>query len=168
MSKIQCLCGYLISDNTDFISYKARFIADQDYFDLLDEIENKDFYSQANSFHKFFQEIFQCSKCQNIIFLSQEKRFDFQPINKQNKPTVLNSTFGTKWKGVMSANYYDGKGEIWWFTNVDGGFKQKLTLEVLREIYFHKFEELQKSDLLRSSFLRINGEIEHNFDIEKL
>ena len=166
MSKIKCLCGNLISDNTDFISYKARFIADQDYFDLRDEIENRDFYKQNAAFIKYFQEIFQCSECQNVIFLSQNRRFDFQPLEKQPKPTVLQSALGDGWKGVMSANFYDGKGEIWWFTNTDGGFKQKLTLSELKKIYFDKFNELQSRALLRSAFLRIEGEIVHKYGVE--
>ena len=29
--KIQCLCGYIIADQTDSITYKAAFFADQDY-----------------------------------------------------------------------------------------------------------------------------------------
>ena len=37
--KISCECGYVIYDQTDFISYKARFTADQDDNDLLDKIE---------------------------------------------------------------------------------------------------------------------------------
>ncbi len=30
MSKLGCQCGHIISDNTDFIPYKATFISDQD------------------------------------------------------------------------------------------------------------------------------------------
>lgn len=168
MSKFQCVCGKLISDNTDFISYKARFVSDQDYFDLCDEIENKDFYKRADAFHKYLNDIYQCFDCQNIIFFSNNERFDFQPLKKQEKPTVLKSVFGDKWKGVMTANFYDGRGEIWWYTNVDGGFKQRLSLDELKKIYFDKFEELHKSNLLRSAFLRINGEIVHNYSDETM
>lgn len=166
MSKFQCVCGNIISDNTDFISYKARFVSDQDYFDLCDEIENKDFYKQSASLIKYLNDIYQCSQCQNIIFFKNNERFDFQPLEKQQKPTVLKSVLGDKWKGVMTANFYDGKGDIWWYTNVDGGFKQRLSLDELKEIYYKKFEELQKADLLRSSFLRVEGEIIHDYDAE--
>jgi hypothetical protein len=31
MSKLGCVCGHVIRDQTDDISYKARFIRDQDY-----------------------------------------------------------------------------------------------------------------------------------------
>lgn len=37
--KIFCRCGYILSDNTDTISYKAHIIPDQDWFDVWDKIE---------------------------------------------------------------------------------------------------------------------------------
>lgn len=30
MSKLGCICGHVIRDQTDFIAYKARFVRDQD------------------------------------------------------------------------------------------------------------------------------------------
>ena len=31
MSKLGCVCGHVIRDQTDDIAYKARFVRDQDY-----------------------------------------------------------------------------------------------------------------------------------------
>jgi hypothetical protein len=39
--KIFCECGYTIHCNTDCLSYKASFTADQDSFDLIDKIEEQ-------------------------------------------------------------------------------------------------------------------------------
>jgi hypothetical protein len=39
--KIFCECGWVIYDQTDYISYKATFRADQDSCDLLDRIEEQ-------------------------------------------------------------------------------------------------------------------------------
>ncbi|WP_310425423.1 hypothetical protein [Chamaesiphon sp. VAR_48_metabat_135_sub] len=39
--KIFCECGYVIYDNSAAISYKARFTANQDSFDLCDKIEEQ-------------------------------------------------------------------------------------------------------------------------------
>ena len=36
--KIQCECGNVISDSTDYLPHKAHFVADQDWFDLLENI----------------------------------------------------------------------------------------------------------------------------------
>ena len=41
MSKLGCICGHVIRDQTDFIPYKARFIRDQDdesYHAYIDDI----------------------------------------------------------------------------------------------------------------------------------
>jgi hypothetical protein len=166
MSKIRCLCGHTISDNTDFINYKARFIADQDYFDLLDEIESADWTKRANSLYKYSQEIYQCMNCQNVIFLIENERIDFQPINKEKSVNLLYSTLGKEWKGFLRAYFAEEKGEIWWNTNVDSGYKKIPNLDELKKIYFDKFEELLKLNILRNCFLRINGTIEHEFSTE--
>jgi len=39
--KISCECGHTIYDSTDNISYKAYFVADQDYYDLCDAIDEQ-------------------------------------------------------------------------------------------------------------------------------
>ena len=42
MSKLGCICGHVIRDQTDFIPYKARFIRDQDseeYYTFTSDIE---------------------------------------------------------------------------------------------------------------------------------
>lgn len=36
MSKLRCSCGYVISDSTDHLSYKAYFVADEDLQDVLE------------------------------------------------------------------------------------------------------------------------------------
>lgn len=38
--KIQCACGEIIVDQTDYLSYKAYIIGDKDYFDFLDAIDD--------------------------------------------------------------------------------------------------------------------------------
>jgi len=37
--KLQCRCGAVIRDQTDFISYKAYLVADEDWFDVLDDVD---------------------------------------------------------------------------------------------------------------------------------
>ena len=39
--KIQCECGNVISDSTDYLPYKAHFVADQDWFELLENIDKR-------------------------------------------------------------------------------------------------------------------------------
>ncbi len=169
MSKLQCKCGNTIYDSSDFISYKARFIADQDYTDFLDEVEKKDWHKLTKSATKYFREIFQCTNCNNIIILSPEgmKRFDFAPLEKDNCEGALRSYVGAAWKGTMTANFTNGSGDLFWHTNKDSGFLQDLTLEELRLKYFNKFGELCKLDILRHCFLTVNGKCEHRFNSGK-
>ena len=167
MSKIECRCGQLIPDTTDFISYKGHLIADQDYFDFFDEIENKDWRDATSIASKYFNEIFQCTNCQNIIIVRDNKRFDFKSIDVEGDSKILKSYLNEKWLGLISANFRNGHGEIYWQTNLESGFRQELSLTELKNIYYRKFEELMKLNILRQSFLRINGEIEHDFNKKK-
>ncbi|QOW45847.1 MULTISPECIES: hypothetical protein [Acinetobacter] len=41
MSKLGCLCGHVIRDQTDYIPYKASFISDKLDFAMLDELEKR-------------------------------------------------------------------------------------------------------------------------------
>ena len=166
MSKIDCKCGHMISDSTDFISYKGHLIADQDYYDFFDEIENKEWNDATSAGSKYFNEVFQCTNCQNIIILRDNKRFDFKSIGSEDDSKILNSYLNEKWLGMISANFRNGKGEINWHTNMESGFRQELSLLELKNTYFRKFKELVNLKILRHSFLRIDGEIEHDFDFK--
>jgi hypothetical protein len=77
MSKISCKCGNILPDNTDYISYKAQFIADQDKEDLYNTFD-KDYQLIANTFSKYSGEIFQCDICGNLILLKNNERYDFK------------------------------------------------------------------------------------------
>ncbi|NAS32526.1 hypothetical protein GTQ40_16205 [Flavobacteriaceae bacterium R38] len=165
MSKIKCKCGYVISDSTDFIAYKGHLIADQDYYDFYTEIENKDWHDATSIGSKYFNEIFQCTNCQNIIIIRNNKQFNFKSIDSESNSKVLNSHQNEKWTGIISANFYNGQGELYWYTNLESGFLQELSLTELKETYFRKYNEFQDLKILRHSFLRINGEIKHNFEL---
>ncbi|AZA98511.1 hypothetical protein EG359_02325 [Chryseobacterium joostei] len=163
MSKIQCNCGQIIPDQSDFIKHKAHFVADQDYFDLLDEIENREWNDLATRASKYFSEIFQCNSCNSLIVFKDKKRFDFAPLDKDKSSGILTSYLGQKWLGTLSANFRNGQGDIFWSTNLESGFRQNLALEELRQLYHQKYKELTDLNILRHSFLNINGIIEHVF-----
>lgn len=165
MAKILCNCGELIKDQTDFIRNKAHIVADQDYFDLFDEIENREWNDLAKRASKYFSsEIFQCNCCSNIIIFKDNKRFDFCPLDKDNSSQILTSYLGQKWLGTMSANFRNGQGEIFWNTNLVSGLSQNLTLNELKQLYDQKFKELTELKILRHSFLSIDGKIERQFN----
>jgi hypothetical protein len=56
--KYRCRCGNLISDNTDNLPYKARFVADQDWEEFVTLME-----SPEGSAHRLIKHIYQCPSC---------------------------------------------------------------------------------------------------------
>jgi len=85
-------------------------------------------------------------------------------LDKEKSSKILTSYLEQKWLGTMSANFRNGKGEIFWSTNSESGFRQNLTLDELKQLYNLKFKELKGLKILRHSFLNIDGNIEHKFD----
>lgn len=73
---IQCACGNVIKDVTDSISYKARYISDQDWFDVLDRIDSAIKSDESNKDHLCQEistfimgkakDIYQCTECGRI------------------------------------------------------------------------------------------------------
>ncbi len=168
MGKLLCTCGQIIFDQTDFLKNKAHVIADQDYMDFFEEVENKKFMGMSGKATKYFTQLFQCANCHSLLIIrpDADKAIFFLPRDKENSKDLLRSYLGSKWLGTMSANFINGQGEIFWETNLESGFRQNLSLLELKETYEKKFEELSKLKILRHSFLRIDNSIEHEFDNE--
>ena len=118
----------------------------------------------ASRASKYFTEVFHCESCNNLIILKANQRFDFSPLHKNKNSKIFISYLGEKWPGILSANFNNGKGEIYWNTNYENGFRQNLTLEELKELYNKKFKELKDLKILRHSFLNINGNVEHQYE----
>src|SRR5690606_1529981 len=141
----------------------------QDYMDFFEEVENKEFMEMTSKAIKYFTEIFQCDNCKGLMIFRRDKERAtfFIPQDKENSEDILSSYLREKWLGTMSANFTNGQGEIYWNTNLESGFRQRLSLLELKEIYSRKFEELSKQKILRHSFLRIDNRIEHKFNNEQ-
>ena len=79
--KFLCECGHKILDITDSVSFKAHIIPDQDWFDLLNEIDKaieksgpteKDKENAAMQIRMYISKLtktlFQCQNCGNVFF----------------------------------------------------------------------------------------------------
>lgn len=108
MSWIRCHCSYKIHDSADYLRYKGRIIADQDYFDYIDSvaeiIESEcpdrkkllvNFYCK---FIDIIKTVYQCPKCGRLYIECENELFCFSPENHTDKD-VLKSVHGEKWKG---------------------------------------------------------------------
>ncbi|MCL2386739.1 MAG: hypothetical protein FWC89_04215 [Defluviitaleaceae bacterium] len=96
MGKIQCECGNELSDSVQGASNRARFIAEQDLFDFLDEIESECPRIAPSKTWRYFGDIFQCFDCNNIIIFSNGCYRDFRPIEKAESANILTSQVGKK------------------------------------------------------------------------
>jgi hypothetical protein len=164
MAKISCTCGQIIFDQSDHLSWKAHLLADQDYGNFLDAVEAARWEDSARGAHAYFRDVFQCTACNDLVLFVGERRFDFAPLEREASARVLVSHRGDEWRGLLRARSRDGKGEIWWDTNKDRGFRRDLSRAELDELYYRKFEELAALDVLRDSFLTIDGETVHSYE----
>ena len=95
MGKFMCKCGCIMCDNTDGISYKARLIADQDFFTFLDEIESECPHKAPSNAWRYIEDMFQCPDCGNLIIFRDE-RYDFQPVDGHKGRVTLSITKKSK------------------------------------------------------------------------
>ena len=133
MAKITCKCGNVILDQSDSNRWKARFMPDQDYDDYLDVLDEPDSVEKRRVLSHVFHELFQCSACGGLLVFRNGDRqgIFFEPENKEAAKQILQSGYGSAWKGFLSANYYEGKSTLHWYTNVESGYRADLELEEL-------------------------------------
>ncbi len=96
---IQCRCGNQIKDITDDIAYKAHYISDQDWFEVLDEIDNaimntcadkKEVCNKVFSFiSKRSKNIYQCTACGRLFIDDNDRNLnEFTPVKNMGNKTV--------------------------------------------------------------------------------
>lgn len=91
MSKFQCSCGHIIRDNTDYLSYKAYYISDQDFYDFLDELEGESRDNFASVAYKYVRDIYQCTKCNNIFIFRGDFFHEFQATQPDSHSLLISS-----------------------------------------------------------------------------
>ncbi|MGO4528551.1 hypothetical protein AB4Z30_05670 [Paenibacillus sp. 2TAF8] len=184
--KFSCDCGHIITDSTDFLSYKAHLIADQDLFDLLDEIDSaieesgptsknkEDALMKVRSlFNDLRRTVYQCMNCGNVFFEDDSSRLvmfrsDKDPENKQ----MLRSAKGDNWQGVLYGDWIDVLPE---WREVKGYMSASVLSRAssyddwlsLESDYYSLFNELKGKGILRSSLLRKNNKLIHSWNLTK-
>lgn len=163
MSKFQCSCGHVIMDNTDYLSYKAHYISDQDFCDFLDELEDNSKDKFPAIAHKYVRDIYQCTNCNNIFIFASNSFHEFKAI-KSDSSYLLLSKKRDKWPGFLRGYFIKGKGEIYWETNLQQDFLTGLTREQVESTYYQKLNELQSLGILRDAFLNVDGVMIHEYE----
>ncbi len=132
--KIFCECGHVIYDQTDYISYKASFISDQDSYDLRGEIEKQikklvtsleynasnkidinelvedamiDISENIISYYSR-RTIYQCSGCGRLfIDDAQFHTHVFIPQDNSVQKNLMRSIEGDKWKRPLRGHWQE-------------------------------------------------------------
>lgn len=180
-----CTCGKRISDTTDFLSYKAHFLADQDLEDYYNAIEQEvknegitrdECVSNIVITHgvKYLgRAIYQCEAC-GRLFIDDENGNNFHVFapEKEESKRVLLSKEGENWKGFLYAEWYDEKPE--WSecngyidVNVNRPYKSVHfnSKEEFEREYYRLFEELKTKEIIRSASMKINKEWVHSWNL---
>lgn len=181
-----CECGHRITDTTDYLSYKAYLISDQDWFDFLDEIDSAIERSGPTAEDKekalmkirmlsinLTKTVYQCQKCGNLFFDNDLPQFEmFRGCNSDVNKKLLQSAKGDKWQGFLYGVWVDNKPD-WSETNgyicaaniIEG--KQYDSWEALEKDYYSIFNELKNKSVLRSSSLKKNEVAIHTWSLDK-
>ena len=167
--KIDCPCGAIIVDQTDYLNYKASLVSDQDVFDLLELLKNK----QNNPWDTFRQHeaatLYQCRVCHRLLIFRGQELSVFLPDHARN---ILYSAKGEEWKRPLLGHWADAtqEGSLYWSgtgnKNSDSGFFKFQTWAELETAYHVVFERLKAAGQLRTARLSRNGNAIHVWPIE--
>ena len=162
--KFICPCGNQIFDSTDFISYKAYIIADQDIEDMVKTFGSNEILN-FETFRKYSRVVYQCNQCHRFILPHNEEVLTFSADKPQLSNKLLRSVEGENWKRHLRGRWLNGKGEVCWGFGVDDeGFETEFdTWEKVELKYFEVFNRLQSKNIIRDSFLSKDGKILHKW-----
>jgi hypothetical protein len=159
--KFRCRCGEIISDTTDYLHYKARLIADQDWYDFLEsETEG------GGHDWRLTSEIYQCTKCGRLIFFKPDNHGVFFKLEEETEGNkkLLCSVKRSQWKRNLLGSWNSrekefAKGHIVFQDCFGEGYEKFDDWAVLEKRYFEILEQLKQSDTLRIAWLTKDGKM---------
>jgi len=182
--KINCGCGGVIVDQTDYLPNKGYIIADQDWFDFLDAIDKAVEQSGENEKTKeclcskisslainLTKLIYQCPTCGRLYVENDHDELEiFAKVEQFRGNGILRSAYGDAWKSPLIATWDDEhKGMIkgyLWCVDLKRGEESFESWEQLEKQYYLLFDELQEKNLLRSALLKRNQQVIHVWEME--
>lgn len=85
--KFRCTCGEILRDQTDYLPYKARLVADEDWFDLVDILDEltargaRDPDELTRRTLHAWRDVFQCPACGRLYLLAGDQLHEFVPAD---------------------------------------------------------------------------------------
>lgn len=188
-----CACGNQIQDSSDYLRYKANFIADQDsngIWGWIDELEKfEEDVDREQLFEKFsgflkdvtMRSMYQCPECGRLylsgnILGGDKQLYAFTPEFKPEKETntcLLQSCLEGAWKSRIRAEWEENSsgclatGNI--YLDINGDRFEQYEFEdygEFEERYYHLFHEL-KDICLEYAGLCVEQEIVHEWSLEE-
>jgi hypothetical protein len=103
--KMRCECGKIITDQTDYLPYKAHFICDQDWFGVFDAIDQivsdvgagrmtvDDAQTAVRRTHVTrSRHMYQCSTCGRLLVDDLQRKTNFYaPTSETDSKQILKS-----------------------------------------------------------------------------
>jgi hypothetical protein len=193
--KIGCICGNVLRDQTDYVPYKAHFVADQDYEDLLVGIEQQlaGILMQGlgtpaattqtqllgrvfwDAMRSYTRTMYQCSNCGRLCLDDPDDLRElqwFKPEDDRQWKRVLASVKGEGSKVWMRnlVGHWDpprSQGRLWFDppAGEKGGVEQFTEWPSLQSRYYELFELLKAEGNLAGARLGIGNEGEPIRDV---
>jgi hypothetical protein len=184
---LRCPCGEFVSDGSEWLAHRARFLSDQDYSDLIDALGARlhrlgsvllEVPPDATAFAREMTEraaadveeivarylrrsLYHCEACGRLTVEDASRRTHaFEPGPAPAPRRLLTSVEGDAWKRPLRGHWDRavGRGTLWWGgAGSDQGFERFERFDALEKRYHDVFERLRKKNILRESTL-VDGE----------
>ncbi|MEK7953476.1 hypothetical protein [Luteolibacter soli] len=163
--KFACACGNLIPDQTDYLSYAAHLIADQDLYDATAMSER----GSSDWWPSLTRKLYQCDSC-GRLWIEDRGRELRAFVPEEPAPHFLSSIHGDQWKRILRGEWRDERviatlprGFLGWAHLSEEDHATFDDWGLLERAYYDRFEELKKRGILRDAMLTKNGETVHSW-----
>lgn len=162
--KFSCTCGYVTSDQTDYLPYKGYLLADQDINDVLDSPEGV-----SNSFGRAARIAYECVRC-GRLFIEDQSGVLMAFVPETRKEHFLSSIHGSQWKAPLRAIWSDvpvmhgfSKGFLECDRGAEPHHRTFSDRNELERAYYEMLDLRRSEGTLRDALLRRNGAIIHQW-----
>ena len=164
--KFACACGEIIRDQTDYLSYAAYLIADQDIYDATEMSDR----GSGDWWPSLTRKMYQCSSCGRLWIEDHEGRALKCFVPEEPVEQFLSSIHGNQWKRVLRGSWTDKpiaatfpRGFLSWNHLSEEDRQTFNDWETLERAYQKRFEELKRDGILRDALLVKNGATVHSW-----